>query len=187
MNPSDIRNELEQIADKQKEGTYADYLRLAKAWASIKGQMPTSYHEVIESRLRALYRATLLPALLYSQEEDPPHLRSGSLILLAVSQANGYGTQDGDIEALALDSKREVMVDRAEAPRFIADCIGWRDIEITYDDGTTFDKADRFEEGFGVCLFIDSEKWDSWLKDYELLDEDATSLQSLGQDARRTA
>lgn len=63
MNPSEIRRELEEIANGEKKAVYADYLRLARAWQPIKAQMPESYQTVIEDRLRALYRATLLPDL----------------------------------------------------------------------------------------------------------------------------
>ena len=61
MNPSDIRAELEQLADNK--ATYADYLRLAKAWQAVKDTTPESYHAVIEDRLRALEVSTLMPAL----------------------------------------------------------------------------------------------------------------------------
>ena len=61
MNLSNIRLELEKIANAEKEATYDDYLRLAQAWEAIKAQTTESYHAVIEDRLRALYKDTLLP------------------------------------------------------------------------------------------------------------------------------
>jgi hypothetical protein len=93
------------------------------------------------------------------------------LITLTVSQVRGHGAPDGDINAMDLHSKKEACIDRAEAPNFIADCMGWSDIAIQYDDGTTSDKADRFEAGYGVVLTIRSEDWASWLAGYEIVEE----------------
>ncbi|NJM98268.1 MAG: hypothetical protein HC800_14905 [Phormidesmis sp. RL_2_1] len=92
------------------------------------------------------------------------------LITLTVSQASGYGAQDGDIDALSLVTKREACIDRSEAPEFIADCQGWSDIVVQHDDGTTLDKADRFEAGYGVVLQISADDWAHWLAGYEVVD-----------------
>lgn len=94
-----------------------------------------------------------------------------SLIELVVSQGCGYGAQDGDIDAMALDSKRDVIIGRAEAPQFIADCVGWEKPAVQYDDGRAINKADRFEEGYGVVLKINLENWERWLSEFERIDD----------------
>ena len=95
-----------------------------------------------------------------------------NLVTITVSLDSGYDAQDGDISALSLADKREAIIDRSEAPEFIADCQGWSDIALQHDDGTTLDKADRFEAGYGVVLQIRAEDWASWLAGYEIVDAD---------------
>ena len=93
------------------------------------------------------------------------------LITLTVSQASGHGVQDGDIDAMSLAEKREACIDRSEAPEFVADCIGWSEPAVTYDDGSCVVKADRFEAGFGVVLQISAEDWAHWLAGYEIVED----------------
>ncbi|MGB3298510.1 MAG: hypothetical protein WBA76_09600 [Phormidesmis sp.] len=107
-----------------------------------------------------------------SQEIDTQLPKIQSIIALVVSQASGYGARDGDIEAMDLQSKREIYIKRDKAPEFIADCIGWSDIVVTYDDGTTFDRTTRFEAGYGVVLTIRPEDWEEWLLGFELVDRE---------------
>ena len=93
------------------------------------------------------------------------------LITLTLSQASGYGAQEGDINALSLDDKREACIDRSEVPEFVADCIGWSEPAITTDDGSYVEKADRFEAGFNVVLQISADDWSHWLAGYEIVEE----------------
>ncbi len=92
-------------------------------------------------------------------------------VKLTVSQSSGHGTADGDVEAMSLTAKEEALIDRTEAEAFMAECHGWQDVSVTYEDGTTFTNAERFNGGYGVVLHIDSEDWAKWLAGYELVEE----------------
>ena len=92
-------------------------------------------------------------------------------VKLTVSQASGYGSCDGDVEAMSLAAKEEALIDRTEAEAFMAECNGWQDVSVTYEDGTTFTNAERFNGGYGVVLYIDSEDWAKWLAGYELAED----------------
>ena len=91
-------------------------------------------------------------------------------VRLTVSQALGYDSRDGDVDAMSLAAKEEALIDRTEAEAFMAECHGWQDVTVTYDDGTTFTNAERFNGGYGVVLHIDSDDWTKWLAGYELVD-----------------
>ena len=92
-------------------------------------------------------------------------------IRLTVSQSSGYGAHDGDVEAMSLTAKEEALIDRTKADAFIAECHGWQNIAFTYEDGTTFTNADRYQEGYGVVLHIDTNDWSKWLIDYETVED----------------
>ena len=92
-------------------------------------------------------------------------------VRLTVSQASGYGVADGDVEAMSLAAKEEALIDRTEAEAFMTECHGWPDVSVTYEDGTTFTNAERFNGGYGVVLHIDSEDWAKWLAGYELVED----------------
>ena len=62
---------------------------------------------------------------------------------------------DGDICALNIappPDRLEAVIDRSEAPAFMADCEGW--------------DADRFEQGFGIVVMMTADDWDRWLDEY---------------------
>ena len=92
-------------------------------------------------------------------------------IRLTVSQASGYGSVDDDVEAMSLEAKREVLIDRTKADVFIAECHSWESIAFTYEDGTTFTNAERYQEGYGVVIRMDTADWAKWLVGYETIEE----------------
>ena len=92
-------------------------------------------------------------------------------VRLTVSQASGYGSAEGDVEALSLEAKKEAYIDRTEAVAFMAECYGWQSIAFTYEDGTTFTNAERYQEGYGVVLQIDVDDWAKWLEEYEIVED----------------
>ncbi len=92
-------------------------------------------------------------------------------VRLTVSQASGYGSSEGDIEALSIEAKEEVCINRTEAAAFIAECHDWQGIAFTYEDGTTFTNAERYQEGYGVVLQIDTDDWAKWLTGYEIVED----------------
>ena len=91
-------------------------------------------------------------------------------VRLTISQASGYGSAEGDIEALSLAAKKEVCINRTEAAAFMAECYDWQSIAFMYEDGTTFTNAERYQEGYGVVLQIDAEDWAKWLEEYEIVE-----------------
>ena len=84
-------------------------------------------------------------------------------VSLTVSQASGYGAHDGDVEAMSLEAKEDIVIDQAEADAFMGECHGWQDVAMTYEDGTTFTNAQRFQAGYGVVVQIDQDDWARWL------------------------
>ena len=92
-------------------------------------------------------------------------------VKLTVSQASGSDSCEGDVEAMSLAAKEEAMIDRAGAEAFMAECHGWQDISVTYEDGTTFTNAERFNSGYGVVLYIDTGDWAKWLAGYALVED----------------
>ena len=80
-------------------------------------------------------------------------------VSLTVSQASGYGAHDGDVEAMSLEAKEDIVIDQAEADAFMGECHGWQDVAMTYEDGTTFTNAQRFQSGYGVVVQIDQDDW----------------------------
>lgn len=86
---------------------------------------------------------------------------------------------DGEISALEITQYddgapcggREAFIAKSAADDFVADCIGWSEPAITYDDGTPVDKAERFEQGHSVELQIRPVDWVSWLTAFEVVDE----------------
>lgn len=88
---------------------------------------------------------------------------------------------DGEISALEITQYddgaprggREAFIASSAADDFVADCIGWSQPAFTYDDGTSVDKAERFEQGYSVELQIRPADWASWLAAFEVEDEAA--------------
>ena len=72
---------------------------------------------------------------------------------------------------MSLAAKEEALIDCTEAEAFMAECHGWQDVTVTYEDGTTFTNAERFNGGYGVVLHIDSDDWAKWLAGYELVED----------------
>ena len=69
---------------------------------------------------------------------------------------------DGDICALNIappPDRLEAVIDRSEAPAFMADCGGW--------------DADRFEQGFGIVVMMSAGNWAAWLNAYASVEENA--------------
>ena len=76
-----------------------------------------------------------------------------------------------DINALDIgQGKKEVVIVKEEAADFMADCQGWDDVAVRYQDGTVFTKRDRFLLGYGVVLSITSKDWQSWLEAFEVVE-----------------
>lgn len=91
-------------------------------------------------------------------------------VRLTVSQASGYGSTEGEVEALSLEAKEEVCIGQTEATAFMAECYDWQGIAFTYEDGTTFTNAERYQEGYGVVLQIDTDDWAKWLAGYKTVE-----------------
>ena len=92
-------------------------------------------------------------------------------IPLTVSQSLSSNSTVNDIEAMSLEAKEEVIINRSEAAAFIAECQGWQSIAFEYEDGTTFTSEQRCREGFGVVLQMDKTDWAKWLAGYEIAEK----------------
>lgn len=87
-------------------------------------------------------------------------------ITLTVEQDNDDNRAVNALEIGA--DRKEVIVSYQEADDFMADCQGWNDIAVRYQDGTTFTNRDRFLLGYGVVLTISPQDWASWLQAFEV-------------------
>ena len=92
-------------------------------------------------------------------------------IQLTVSQASGYGSADGDVDAMSIVGKEDACIDSREAAAFMAECSGWQTVAHVSDDDILTTNADRYCEGYGVVLLIDSGDWAKWLAGYALVED----------------
>lgn len=53
----------------------------------------------------------------------------------------------------------------------MAECYDWQSIAFTYEDGITFTNAERYREGYGVVLQIDTDDWAKWLAGYKTVED----------------
>ena len=68
MTPSNIRAELEQLA--ARGCTAADLNRLNSAWSEVRAETPSSYHPIIDDRLKALRRNAPSPDAFTPEENS---------------------------------------------------------------------------------------------------------------------
>lgn len=54
---------------------------------------------------------------------------------------------------------RECIIDSSEAVAFRADCTGW--------------DSDRYDDDFGIVVYIAAGRWESWCAGYEVVADDA--------------
>ena len=153
MQVTEIRQQLELIANGA--GTNPEEIdQLTRAWLCVRSSTPTSYHPVIEDRIKALGKPNTVHLTVESVGND---------CISAMSLKWGWPHLQ----------MREVITTPDEFEAFVNDCAGW-------DDGEDRTSTECFEEGYGVVLTMTVENWEAWLEQYEVceLDDETAALLS---------